>query len=122
FASTYNGSEALSGATVTAALAGAQRSMVDSIVFNFTEKVNLTAAAFTVAAIQNSAGSTVGIVPTVNVASVPFTNEWVVTFSDPVNNSVIGNSIANGAYSISINPAMVTAVSGGQPLAAGETD
>ena len=57
-----------------------------------------------------------------NVAPVPFTNEWVVTFTDPVNNSVIGNSIANGAYSISINPAMVTAVSGGQNLSAGETD
>jgi hypothetical protein len=55
-------------------------------------------------------------------AAVPFTNEWVVTFTDPVNNSVIGNSIANGAYSISINPALVTVVSGGENLLAGETD
>jgi hypothetical protein len=47
---------------------------------------------------------------------------WVVTFTDPVNGSVIGNSIANGAYTISINPALVTAVSNGQQLAAGETD
>ncbi len=122
FASAYNGSEALTGATVTAALAGVQRSMVDSIVYNFTIPVNLTAAAFTITVIQNSAGSTVGIVPTVNVAAVPFTNEWVVTFTDPVNLSVIGNSIANGAYTIAINPALVTAVSGGQNLAAGETD
>ncbi len=122
FASTYNGSETLTGATVTASLAGAQRSMVDSIVYNFTEAVNLTAAAFTITAIQNNPGSTVGIVPTVNVAAVPFTNEWVVTFTDPVNNSVVGHSIANGAYSIAINPAAVTAVSGGQNLSAGETD
>jgi hypothetical protein len=62
------------------------------------------------------------VAPTLNVAPVPFTNEWVVTFTDPVNNSVIGNSIANGAYSISINPALVTAMSGGANLAAGETD
>ncbi len=122
FTSTYNGSETLTGATVFASLAGAQRSMVDSIVYNFTIPVNLTAAAFTITAIQNNAGSTVGIVPTVNVAAVPFTNEWVVTFTDPVNHSVTGNSIANGAYTIAINPALVTAVSGGQNLAAGETD
>ncbi len=122
FASTYSGTETLTGATVTASLAGAQRSMVDSIVYNFTEAVNLTAAAFTITAIQNNPGSTVGIVPTVNVAAVPFTNEWVVTFTDPIHNSVEGHSIANGAYTIAINPAAVTAVSGGQNLSAGETD
>ncbi len=122
FASTYTGSETFTGATVTAALAGVQRSMVHSIVYNFTEPVTLTAAAFTITAIQNSPGSTVGVVPTVNVAAVPFTNEWVVTFTDPTKGSVIGNSIANGAYTIAINPAFVTAVSGGQNLSAGETD
>ncbi len=124
FASTYSVSEALSGATVTAALAGAQRSMVDSIVYNFTAPVNLTAAAFSIGVVVNntSTGSEVGVQPTLNVAAVPFTNEWVVTFTDPVNNSVVGNSIANGAYSISINPALVTAVSGGGNLVAGETD
>jgi len=47
---------------------------------------------------------------------------WVVTFNDPVNNSVIGHSIANGAYAITINPAVVTAVSDGQNLAASATD
>ncbi len=122
FKSTFNGSETFTGAKVFASLAGVQRSMVDSIVYNFTTPVNLTAAAFTITAIQNSPGSTVGVVPTVNVAAVPFTNEWVVTFTDPVNLSVVGNSIANGAYTIAINPALVTAVSGGQNLAAGETD
>ncbi len=122
FASTYNGSETFTGAKVFASLAGVQRSMVDSIVYNFTAPVNLTAAAFTITAIQNSPGSTVGVVPTVNVAAVPFTNEWVVTFTDPVNFSVTGNSIANGAYTIAINPADVTAVSGGENLVAGETD
>ncbi len=124
FASSYLGSETLSGATVTAALAGAQRSMVDSIVYNFTEPVTLTAAAFSISVVvdNTSTGNMVGVAPTLNVAPVPFTNEWVVTFTDPVNNSVIGNSIANGAYSISINPALVTAVSDGQILSAGETD
>jgi hypothetical protein len=124
FASTYSGSEALSGATVTASLAGAQRSMVDSIVYNFTEPVNLTAAAFTINVVVNNTntGSMVGIAPTLNVAAVPFTNEWIVTFTDPVNNSVVGHSIANGAYTIAINPSLVTAVSDGQNLSAGETD
>ncbi len=124
FGSTYAGSETLSGATVRAALAGAQRSMVDSIVYSFTEPVNLTATAFSISVIANNTttGSEVGVAPTLNVAPVPFTNQWVVTFTDPVNGSVIGNSIANGGYSISINPALVTAVSGGQNLSAGETD
>ncbi len=124
FASTYSGTETLSGATVTAALAGAQRSMVDSIVYNFTEPVNLTAAAFSISAVVDNTGTSdkVGVAPMLNVAPVPFTNEWVVTFTDPVNNSVIGNSIANGAYSISINPALVTAVIDGQNMSAGETD
>ncbi len=124
FASTYSGSETLSGATVTAALAGAQRSMVDSIVYNFSEPVNLTAAAFAISVVvdNSSTGNKVGVAPTLNVAAVPFTNEWVVTFTDPVNGSVIGNSIANGAYSITINPALATAVSDGQSLSAGETD
>ncbi len=123
FASTYSGSESLSGATVTASLAGAQRSMVDSIVFNFTEPVTLSAAAFSISVIvdNTSTGDKVGVAPTLNVAAVPFTNEWVVTFTDPVNNSVIGNSIADGAYSITINPALVTSVVG-QNLSAGETD
>jgi hypothetical protein len=124
FASAYSGSESLTGATVTASLAGAQRSMVDSIVYNFTEPVNLSAAAFTINVVVNNTntGSEVGIAPTLNVAAVPFTNEWVVTFTDPVNGSVIGNSIANGAYSITINPSLVTAAAGGQNLSAGETD
>ncbi len=124
FASSYSGSESLSGATVTAALAGVQRSMVDSIVYNFTEPVNLTAAAFSISVVvdNTSTGDMVGVAPTLNVAPVPFTNEWVVTFTDPVNNSVIGKSIANGAYSISINPALVAAVSDGQNPAAGEID
>ncbi len=124
FASTYSGSETLSGATVTAALAGAQRSMVDSIVYNFNQLVNLTAAAFSISVVVNntSTGSEVGVAPLLNVAAVPFTTEWVVTFFDPTSGSVIGNSIANGAYSITINPALVTSISGGQNLAEGETD
>ncbi len=124
FASTYSGTETLSGATVAASLAGAQRSMVDSIVYNFTEPVTLTAAAFSINVVvdNTSTGNEVGVAPTLNVAPVPFTNEWVVTFTDPVNGSVIGNSIANGAYSISINPAFVTSATGGLNLSAGETD
>ncbi len=129
FASTYSGSQTLSGATVKAALAGAQRSMVDSIVYNFTAPVNLTAAAFSISVIVNNTttGNEVGVAPTLNVAPVPFTNEWVVTFTDPVNHSVIGNSIANGAYSITINPSSATALSispaaGQSYLSTAETD
>ncbi len=121
FASTYNGSETLSGATVTASLAGAQASMVDSIVYGFTEPVNLTAAAFSISVVvdNTSTGDEVGVAPTLNAAPVPFTNEWVVTFTDPVNNSVIGKSIANGAYSVTINPLLVKSVSDEQYLVHG---
>ncbi len=44
-----------------------------------------------------------------------------MTFTDPVNNSVIGNSIADGAYTITLNPELVTTVATGQALTEGES-
>ncbi len=51
------------GGMATAALAGPQRSMVDSIVFTFAQPVNLTAAALSIAVIVNNTitGSEVGV-------------------------------------------------------------
>ncbi len=75
--------------------------------------VNFGANAITI----NSLGQG-GLAPTVARASADGGFTWVDAFSS---NSVLGNSIVNGEYQI-INPALVTAVSGGQDLSAGETD
>jgi Dockerin type I domain len=91
--------------------AGAQRSMVNDIVYTFSEGVNITGSdAFTIAV---AAGWT-GTAPTPNWAPITADGtEWAVTFSG---GSVTGGSIANGAYTITINSADVTAVSGGEEL------
>jgi phosphatidylinositol-3-phosphatase len=84
------------------ALAGVQRSMVDSIVYTFSEPVTMSASgAFTIGV---RAGQT-GTAPTLNWAAIsPDDNgaatRWVVTFSG---NGVVGNSIANGVYDITLN-------------------
>jgi hypothetical protein len=88
-------------------LAGVQRSMVDSIVYTFSEAVNLAAAsAFGIAV---HAGQT-GAVPTLNWAAINpnsdgSSTQWVVTFSGA---GVVGGSIANGVYDITFNAAAVT--------------
>ncbi len=86
------------GATATAALAGPQRSMVDSIVITFAQQVNLTAGALSISVIENNTitGSEVGVAPTLNVPAVPGTDSWVVTFTDPVNNSVMATRLPTG--------------------------
>jgi hypothetical protein len=89
------------------ALAGAQRSMVDSIVYTFSEAVKVAATgAFTIAVHTGEQGTAptlawAAISPDGNGASP----QWVVTFTGA---SVIGNSIANGVYDITLNASDVT--------------
>ena len=86
--------------------------MVDSIVYTFNQAVSLGANAFTLAV--HSGDNAGGTVPTLSYASPDGGKTWVVTFSG---SGVVGNSIANGAYDITLNSGAVTAVSGGGTLA-----
>ena len=100
---------AVTGVTVNGnlpTLAGVQRSMVDSIVYTFSEAVNVEANAFDIAV---HAGQT-GTVPTLNWAALnPNTDgsssQWVVTFNGA---GVSGGSIADGVYDITLNAGTVT--------------
>jgi uncharacterized repeat protein (TIGR03803 family) len=96
---------------------GAQRSMVNDIVFTFSEPVNILDPSvdpnvFTVAV----ASGWTGTVPTLSWASVTGSGDmqWAVSFSGA---GVTGGSIANGAYTITVtDPASITAESDGQAL------
>jgi hypothetical protein len=96
---------------------GVQRSMVDDIVYTFSEAVNITDASvdpnvFTIAV---AAGWT-GTVPTLSwsPAAGSGNTQWAITFSGA---GVSGGSIANGAYTITVNhPAAITATLDGQAL------
>ena len=89
------------------ALAGAQRSMVESIVYTFSQAVTLAATnAFTIGV---HAGQ-IGTAPTLNWTAINpdaggGSTQWVVTFSG---NGVAGKSIANGIYDITLNGAAVS--------------
>ncbi|HET6248445.1 MAG TPA: Ig-like domain repeat protein [Tepidisphaeraceae bacterium] len=125
-APTLLGSPVINGTGYTpsgadAAMEGAQRSMVDSIVYTFSTSVTIGGNGFFIAltSAQN------GVVPTLSwTAIAPATGgsstQWAVTFSGAGTDS---GSIANGQYSIIINPAAVVAASDGvTTLAAGRTD
>ena len=97
--------------------AGVQRSMVNDIVYTFSEPVNIVSSGiesnvFTIAVAAGWSGT----LPTLNWMAVSGTNdmEWAVTFSG---NGVTGGSIANGAYTITVNdPTAITAASDNQAL------
>jgi Beta-propeller repeat len=96
---------------------GVQRSMVDDIVYTFSEPVSILGPANdpNVFSVAVSPGWT-GTVPTLSWAAVAGSNdtEWAVSFSG---NGVTGGSIANGAYTITVtDPASITAESDGQAL------
>ena len=90
-----------------AALAGAQRSMVDSILYTFSQAVTLAATnAFTI----GMHSSQTGTVPTlswtaINPNSDGSSTQWAVAFSGV---GVTGGSIADGVYDITLNAAAVT--------------
>jgi hypothetical protein len=93
-------------------LAGIQRSMVDSIVYTFSEAVNLAATgadlnpAFTIAVHTGEQGNAPTLTWTaINPDASGASMQWVVTFSGA---SVVGNSIANGVYDITLNASAVT--------------
>ena len=96
---------------------GVQRSMVNDVVYTFTEPVNIVspsmdANVFNIAIASGWSGT----VPTLNWAPVAGTNdmEWAVNFTG---SGVTGGSIANGAYTITVNdPSAITAVSDNQAL------
>jgi hypothetical protein len=107
----------------SAALAGAQRSMVDSIVYTFNHAVALGSNAFAIALHQNvtangATGQTVGTLPALSYSSADGGVTWVVTFSGA---GVVGNSIADGVYDLTLNHAAVTDAQG-QTLAADKVD
>ncbi len=96
---------------------GVQRSMVDDVVYTFSEPVNILSPAVdpNVFAIAVASGWT-GTVPTLGWAPIAGSGntEWAVTFSG---DGVTGGSIANGAYTITVtDPASITAVSDSQAL------
>ncbi len=96
---------------------GVQRSMVDDIVYTFSEPVNIPSPSAdpNVFSAGVAPGWT-GTVPTLNWAAVAGSSntEWAVTFSGA---GVTGGSIANGAYTITVtDPDSIAAQSDGQTL------
>jgi Bacterial Ig-like domain (group 3) len=97
--------------------AGAQRSMVNDVVYTFSEAVSILDPGtdpnvFTVAV----ASGWTGTAPTLNWTAVAGSGDtqWAVTFTG---GSVTGGSIANGAYTITVtDPGSITAESDGQAV------
>jgi hypothetical protein len=107
----------------TSALAGAQRSMVDSLAYTFSKSVSLAANAFTIAlhptvTVNGTTGQTVGTLPALSWSSPDGGVTWVVTFSGA---GVVNGSIADGVYDITLNHAAVTDATG-QAMSADRTD
>jgi uncharacterized delta-60 repeat protein len=107
----------------SAALAGAQRSMVDSLAYTFDHAVSVGAGAFTIALHQNVtvngvSGQAVGTLPTLIWSSPDGGLTWVVTFSGA---GVVNGSIADGVYDVTLSAAAVTDAVG-QALATNRTD
>jgi hypothetical protein len=91
-------------------LAGVQRSMVDSILYTFSEPVNISGSnAFTIAVHAATASTYGGIVPNYTWTALNPINgsstQWAVTFSGT---GTVGKSIGNGVYDITMNASDVT--------------
>lgn len=103
-----------------AALIGAQRSMVDSVVFTFSEAVSIgSAGAFNLAVAAGQSGTVptlawTALDPGVGGASA----QWVVSFSGA---GVVGNSIADGEYTLSLAASAATNSAGIAAAAANTT-
>jgi hypothetical protein len=117
--STVTNSGTATDAAVTSGglLSGGQRSMVDSIVYVFNQAVTVASGGFTIAV--HSGGNAGGTAPTLAFASPDGGITWVVTFTG---SGVNGNSIANGAYDITLDHTKITANSGGGSLATSDTE
>ena len=87
-------------------LAGAQRSRVDSVVYTFSEPVVAAAGAFTIAVHAGQTGTVstltwTALSPAADGSSV----QWAVTFSGA---GVVGGSVADGVYDLTLVAAAVT--------------
>lgn len=87
-------------------LAGAQRSMVNSIVYTFSEAVNVGANAFAIAVHAGQIGTAPTMTWTaINPSADGSSTQWVVTFSGA---GVNGGSIADGVYDVTLNSLAAT--------------
>jgi hypothetical protein len=107
----------------SAALVGAQRSMVDSIAYTFNHPVTLAAGAFTIAlhpnvTVNGATGQTAGTLPALGWSSPDGGTTWVVSFSGA---GVVNGSIADGVYDLTLSAAAVTDALG-QNLASDRVD
>ena len=88
------------------ALAGSQRSMVNTVVYSFSEPVNAGANAFSIAVHAGQSGTAPPLTWTaLSPAADGSSTQWAVTFSGA---GVTGGSIANGVYDITMNAAAIT--------------
>ena len=97
--------------------------MVKNIVYSFSHAVALGAGAVTIAVhggvtVKGTPNQAVGVVPTLSWNTPDAGLTWVVTFSG---NGVVGGSIADGVYDITLSAAAVSD-SAGHTLAADRTD
>ncbi len=118
------GGTATDAAAGYTALSGAQRSLVDSVVYTFNEPVDVGANAFSIALQPNVTvnavtGQTVGTLPALSWSSPDGGTTWVVTFSG---SGVSHGSIADGVYDITLNGMWVAAQSNGVTMLATRTD
>jgi hypothetical protein len=81
--------------------------MVDSILYTFSEAVNIAAAdAFSIAVNAGQSGTVPSLAwAAINPNSDGSSTQWVVTFSGA---GVTGGSIGNGVYDITLNSSAVT--------------
>ena len=107
------------GGTAVNALGGSQRSMVDSITYQFNQAVTLGAGAITMDVNSGYTGTAGSVPDTISYNTIDDGHTWLVTFSGA---NVTGNSIADGVYDITLNAGAVTADVGSGTLAASQTD
>ena len=107
------------GGTAVNALGGSQRSMVDSITYQFNQAVTLGAGAITMDVNSGYTGTAGSVPDTISYNTIDDGHTWLVTFSGA---NVTGNSIADGVYDITLNASAVTADVGSATLAASQTD
>lgn len=100
---------------------GAERSMVEDIVYTFSEPVSITNAnlAFTLLVLNGSGGVVPGTLIATAVSGSNNT-QWALSLTGQADGVLA--SIANGQYSIAINPQYVLSVANGTALAQGRTD
>src|ERR1043165_654089 len=97
----------------SSSLIGNQRSMVDSVAYNFSAPVNLASGAISMnigAATTVGAASLAPNAPGTVLTSLNGGATWVVTWSSVTGNNIVGRSIADGVYTITLNSSNVTSV------------